>query len=205
MSRERRSPVVVFHRLPARSRHRGFTLIEILIVISIISVLAGLVMVAIGRARDRANESLAHTEVAALSQALAAFVADEAAYPGMDTKPDADRNDFPLLYDALCADPRPRGRGGRNAPYVDFKENKIAVQDDDTGAYRKATRAELRNPDVRKYILDPWGNPYVYRCNKSSPQKEEWMHKDADIYSLGLNEEDDTANLVEEGDDIGNW
>jgi prepilin-type N-terminal cleavage/methylation domain-containing protein len=197
---------VFFRRRPGVSgKESGFTLIEILIVISIISILASLVLVMLTRVRNPVNESLAHTDIATLSQALANYVADEAEYPGQDLKPEPDRNDFPLLYEALFGERRPRGKGGRNAPYADFKENRIAVYNPDSNTYRKPTRKEFRDPDVKKYLLDSWKNPYIYRCNRASPRMEPWMHKDADIYSLGSNEEDDTVNLLEAGDDIGNW
>ena len=188
-----------------KAGHAGFTLIEILIVISIIALLASMIMVAITQARKTSQVGLCKQEVNGLSQALEHFVQDEAEYPGMTEKADPERNDFPLLYEALFGERRPRGKGGRNAPYADFKEKQIAVYDADTDTYRKPTRKEFRDPDVKKYVLDPWNNPYIYRCNRSSPRSEPWMHKDADVYSLGPNEEDDTANLLEAGDDIGNW
>ena len=200
-----RSRVFLRRRPDVSGKGSGFTLIEILIVISIISILASLVMVAIARGRDEVNKALAHTNIATLNQALASYVADEAEYPGQDLKPEPDRNDFPLLYEALFGERRPRGKGGRSAPYADFKEKQIVVYDADSETYRKPTRKEFRDPNARKYVVDPWGHPYVYRCNRSSPRREAWMHRDADIYSLGPNEEDDTANLLEAGDDIGNW
>ena len=183
----------------------GFTLIEILIVISIIALLASFVLVAVGKAREATNEGMASTEISTLGQALATYVADESEYPGMELAPDPDRNDFPLLYDALFGERKPRGKGGRNAPYAEFKEDKVMVADPETEGYRKATTSERRDPKVKKYLVDPWGNPYVYRCNKNVAKKEDWMHKDADIYSLGPNGEDDTVNEVEGSDDLGNW
>jgi hypothetical protein len=174
-------------------------------VISIIALLASFVLVAVGKAREATNEGMASTEIAALSQGLAAYVADEAEYPAMELPPDPDRNDFPILFEALFGERKPKGKGGRNAPYAEFKEDKVAVEDPETENYRKATLPERRDAKVRKYLLDPWGNPYIYRCNKNVAKKENWMHKDADIYSMGKNEEDDTVNEVENADDLGNW
>ena len=143
------------------------------------------------------NEGMATTEISTLGQALATYVVDELEYPGMGLAPDPERNDFPLLFEALFAERSPRGKGGRNAPYAEFKEDKIAVEVPGSDGYRKATREEIRDPAVKKYLLDPWGNPYVYRAGKA--------RSDAKIYSFGPNEEDDTVNFVEDGDDLGNW
>ena len=188
------------------SAQRGFTLIEILIVISIIALLSSLVLVAINKARGSAAEAIAKTEVSGLSSAADRYFEEESQYPGMETsKIDSSTNQFPLLFDALFGLRKPEGPGGRSAPYVQIEEKKVGVYDSDTDAYRPAEKAERQNPRIKKYLLDPWGNPYVYRCNKNVAKKEDWMHKDADIYSLGPNGEDDTVNEVENGDDLGNW
>jgi hypothetical protein len=152
--------------------------------------------VVIGKSNCGTSTSMAVTEVAALSQGLAAYAADEGEYPGMRLSSDAARNDFPAFFDALFGERKPKGNGGRNAPYIDFKEDRIAVEEECPlpPIYRKATLAEIRDPGVKKYLLDPWGNPYVYRAG-TKPK----------IYSLGPNEEDDTVTLAEESDDLGNW
>lgn len=147
------------------------------------------------RPREMTNEGMASTEVAVLSQALATYVADEGDLPRREL-PDPRRNDFPVLFEALFGQRRPMGKGGRHAPYAEINEDNIAVEDPTSG-YRKATRDEIRDPDVQKYFLDPWRNPYIYRAGK--------MRSDAKIYSVGPNEEDDTMDNVESGDDIGNW
>ena len=151
----------------------------------------------VARAPEASNEGIASTEVATLSQALAQYVADEGDLPRREFGPDSSRNDFPVLFEALFGQRRPIGKGGRNAPYAEFKENKVAVEEPETKSYRKATPAEIHDPGVKKYCLDPWGNPYIYRAGKTLT--------DSKIYSLGWNEQDDTMDHVEDGDDIGNW
>jgi prepilin-type N-terminal cleavage/methylation domain-containing protein len=190
----------------SRSPSSGFTLIEILIVISIIALLASMILVAIQKARGGASEAICKQEVSSLSQALEQYVQDEADYPGMSEKLDPDRNDFPLFFDAIFGDRKPAGPGGRSAPYTKYEESKVAVYDTDTDLYRPATREEIRDKKVKKYLLDPWGNPYQYRCNKGK-EFQDYMHNQygSDIYSWGPNEKDDTIEPGEKPDDIGNW
>ena len=73
-------------------------------------------------------------------------------------------------------------------------------------------RSELRDSEVEKYLLDPWGEPFVYRANKGKNLSEHmFMHNQAaDIYSRGPDSEDQTmlgedAEAEGEIDDIGNW
>jgi len=193
-------------RPAARAAQAGFTLIEILIVISIIAILSSLILVAINNARKGAAEAIAKTEVSGLSQALDRYVEEESDLPAMGKKIDSETNHFPDLYNALFGERRPNGPGGRSAPYSKIEEKKIAVWDEDQEAYVDATQPQIRNPKVPKYLRDPWGNPYVYRSNKGR-KLEQFMHNQygADIYSLGPNGHDDTAEMNENGDDIGNW
>jgi type II secretory pathway pseudopilin PulG len=177
-----------------------------LIVVGIISLLASLCLVGIQNAQKHTKISLATTQVALLGQSLDHYLQDEGAYPGMEMESDTGRNDFPLLLSALCGVRKPKGPGGRNAPYLQLKEDDMAVVDLATGSFRKATRQELRDPDVQKFLLDPWRNPYVYKVNKGKePGSYRHNLEGADIYSLGPNEADDTVLENEKGDDIGNW
>jgi len=194
-----------------RYRHlSGFTLIEVLVVISIISVLTSLVLAGIWIARLRCLEALAKTEVSGMKLALEGYVQDEAVYPGEADPPEGrvpeEQNQFPELYEAICGARAPSGRGGRSSPYVNLPSERLAVWDDGLGAYRQATRGEIRDPETPKLLLDPFQNPYVYRLNRGRPPKPHAMNPaGADLYSLGLNEVDDTVAQAEGSDDIGNW
>jgi prepilin-type N-terminal cleavage/methylation domain-containing protein len=197
-------------RAAGRGPEGGFTLVEILIVIGIIAILAGMITVGLQIARVKADEALTKTTIADLNSALERYVQDEGIYPGMELAPDAERNDFPLLFEALFGRPVPQGKGGRSAPYVRLKEENVRVWDDDLQEYRPPERSELWDTGVEKYLIDPWGEPLVYRANKGKDIAKYSFMKciDADIYSLGPDGEDQTMlgeDVEGEVDDIGNW
>jgi len=136
-------------------------------------------------------------------------VQDESEYPGADQKQfDEKTNHFPLLYNAILGRRRPKGPGGRNAPYMKIDESKVRMWNRNTRLYKLPTRSQLRDDSVEKFLIDPWDNPYIYRANKGRSKKG-FMHnvRHADLYSLGPNGINDTAEATEgeENDDIGNW
>ena len=64
-----------------KHRYGGFTLIELILVIGIITVLAGLVLSTAGYARKKSAFARAETEIAALSAACENYKADTGVYP----------------------------------------------------------------------------------------------------------------------------
>ena len=183
---------------------------RILIVISIIALL---ILGGAQMARRYSMRAKAREQVWNLFTTLKHYVKDTGSYPGMSYKDD--QNAFPALFLALCGE---KGKGGGpNAPYLEFKESDIAVREVDAKAYRKATREEIQDPKVDKYMLDPWGEPIIYRENRSRPFKPYmYHHTEADIYSTGPDRQDQSGPGSEEdegeghfkqvrNDDIGNW
>src|SRR5258705_969383 len=59
----------------------AFTLIELIVVVGIITILAGLVLSTAGYARKKGARARAETEIAAMSAALENYKADNAVYP----------------------------------------------------------------------------------------------------------------------------
>ncbi|HVR73241.1 MAG TPA: type II secretion system protein [Planctomycetota bacterium] len=183
----------------------GFTLVEILLAIGIMALLSGFILVAIQKTHCPAREGTTKVEVSSLSSALDQYVKDEGELPGMSEKIDPDDpNQFPVLFEALFGQRKPAGKGGRNAPYTNLDEKRLVIMDSE--GYVPATPEQIRNPKVKKYLLDAFGNPLVYRANKGK-KMEDFMHRDqgAYIYSLGNNGIDDTWDNSKNSDDIGNW
>ena len=64
----------------ARGKH-GFTLIELLVVIAIIGVLAGMLMPALGKAKQKAYIAKANTEVSGIATAISQYRQDNSRWP----------------------------------------------------------------------------------------------------------------------------
>jgi len=62
-------------------RYNAFTLIELIVVVGIIIVLAGLVLSTVGYARKKSARARAETEIAAMSAACENYKADNGVYP----------------------------------------------------------------------------------------------------------------------------
>jgi prepilin-type N-terminal cleavage/methylation domain-containing protein len=202
-----------------RALQAGFTLVELLVVIFIIAILAGLITVGVTQAKKVAKNAQANTEINSFGVGLESYFMDYNIYPAYGTDDvDMDRNDFPKLYEALLGEKAPNGGGGKNAPYVEkLKRENTVVESfagDEAQPYEQAMSEDLYSSDVEKYYLDPFGTPYFYRENKSKRNKEYWMiNRDKyDFWSCGPNEKNQSIEGIPERqedkkgyDDVGNW
>lgn len=188
--------------MQSRSSRKGFTLIEILIVITIIAVVASLILAGINVARKKVGISVTKTTISSLWSGLERYVQDTGKYPGREV-PDFE-NGFPALFEALFGQKPPKGRGGPSAPYVTLKEDQVFVYDENLGDIRPAESSEIYDSSWPKYIIDYWGRPLIYHENASRARKEYMHHPKADIYSTGPDGTDQTIDGVKK-DDIGSW
>ena len=189
-----------------RPGRQGFTLVELLIVIAIIGILATLALKAISAVRESTDAAITTTEINSLKAAIEQYNQDEGEYPGQREKASEDENQFPILFNALFGERKPNGPGGRSAPYMELKQDKVVIYDSDTEDYRPVKRKELHDPKVEKFMLDAWSNPLIYRSNKGRKYEDYMRNRYGfDIYSTGPDGDDQTAEGEDESDDLGNW
>jgi len=137
---------------------RAFTLIELIIVIAIIIVLAGLILSTVGYVQKKGARSRTETEIAAMSAALESYKADNGIYPrnsatdNLDARASGDPTTYQAaslyLYDSLFGatnGSRTPNSGARS--YFVFKPNMLSPAD------------QTQNVE---YIRDPFGNSYGY-------------------------------------------
>ena len=127
-----------------RSR-AAFTLIELLAVITIIGILAGLTLGAAGAVRRHGATSTAKAEVAALQAACDRYFADNNAYP-IDTTPDPTKTNNPT---------------GSTALFTNLLGSATLTAAPTSKRYFEPKPAMVSG----SYFIDPWGYNYGYNSN----------------------------------------
>jgi prepilin-type N-terminal cleavage/methylation domain-containing protein len=138
--------------------YNGFTLIELVLVVGIITVLSALVLSTVGYARKKGALARAETEIAAISAACENYKADNGVYPansdtnGLNAQTSVDPSGYQAaslyLYNALfgaTAGSRTPNIGARS--YFVFKPNMLFPADQTQSV---------------QFIQDPFGNSYGY-------------------------------------------
>ena len=149
--------------------YNAFTLIELIVVVGIIIVLAGLVLSTVGYARKKSARARAETEIAAMSAACENYKADNGVYPsnndtnGLDPRTRGDPNDTSdptysnasvWLYVQLSGDSA-RNRNPTGKSYMQFKPNMLLP----AGGSGTVTA-----------IADPFGYSYGYSTIQAATQ-----------------------------------
>ncbi len=174
------------------TRPRGFTLVELLVVLGIMVVLTALTLGAIAHTKQNAQRAQARAELARLQLALQEYHTDVRRYPRVrPAGPEADAllaDQAPALCAALINEPTVELGGGPRSPYVSPTTFTIGVLEDrgklaadamgydGLGGARLLDQAERMQLGRAEFLtqhgpttaeplvfLDPWGNPYHFR------------------------------------------
>jgi len=156
----------------------AFTLIEMITVISIIAILAGLILAVNGVAQKKSAYSRAETEIRTLSSALEAYKTDNGGYPQGGPAANTSATD---MLDARKApgdatDTSANGKLAQSSLYL-YEQLSGDINGDGTIDSTETNKnylpdffrpSRLGGPKVNgkvtpvQYIMDPYGNPYGY-------------------------------------------
>jgi len=180
-------------KTPTRPGRSAFTLIEMMTVIAIIMLLAGIVVSGLSYVKEKQRRDTAKVQIALLSKAIEEYKMDMGTYPGTpDTAADGDVSE--QLYQALFKDGYDYASTGNPAGWT--KATTIYLPELDPRSSKQGwvtPSAAGATPPANLKILDPWKKNYRYRIGSNS------QSPDFDLWSIG---EDGTSGTK---DDIRNY
>ncbi|MGM0494119.1 MAG: type II secretion system protein [Armatimonadota bacterium] len=182
--------------MTVNKRRRGFTLVEMLVVISIIVVLVAILFPVISSARHRARMVRCQTNLSALTQAMTEYKRQNHRYPpqpAYDSDAQIYTGGFSALYpdyldsyaDLLCPDDyvvitvQDEARERRYSSYngrIELAENPGA-----TGEARWAfavdgdTNSEMITYNYHGYDVKGWDRPVPLQPTAASPAPPDWL------------------------------
>ena len=171
---------------PSRPWRSGFTLIELMAVITIIVILAGLVVGGMGFVSERQAKEKAKVQIALLSKALEEYKLDFGVYPPTADKPNnyvapAGTTTSSVLFDYLYFDSDRAGGFDAN--------QKIYLPELDPGTTQNPSKQGWTTGTASKgtIITDPWGNQYCYRSaiKADGTANGGTQNPDFDLWSMG--------------------
>ncbi len=206
-------------------RRGGFTLVEMLVVVAILSLLMGLLLPSLIKVSSRAKETETDTLIKQLMMALQEYEHDYGDYPPTSLKDEGFySNKVNDGIESLVVHLSSKAKG---PPYVELEEKYYSNLDKDNIPASYPLNWFFGDRQARE-IVDSWGNPLVYFHNRDYKKPKSYMctyrglgrknlsgfkpgksKKTAtyhswsryQIWSIGP----DGKNENGEGDDIGSW
>ena len=166
-------------KINPRRGQSAFTLIELMAVITIIVILAGLVVGGLGFVTERQAKEKAKVQIALLSKAIEEYKLDMGKYPGSATDTPATGLITAELYNALFWEGWEfSDNPNRTDSTTNPKATKIYLADLDPTSTKQGwvTTSTAAKPPGGQVINDPWGKSYHYRkgANAVNPDFDLW-------------------------------
>ena len=190
-------------KTPSRRHPAAFTLIELMAVITIIVILAGLVVGGMGYVNEKQARNKAQVQIQLLSKGLEEYKMDNGTYPPTSNS-SSGTGYSDDLYKALFWD--------------SDKDNKGVGQDDDQKIYLSELdpannkQGWISGSGAGAKIFDPWGKEYRYRSATDAKGKvnDNTYNPDFDLWSAGKDGKtragkNDSPTHADNQDDIRNF
>lgn len=196
--------------IPRRGKP-AFTLIELMAVITIIVILAGLVVAGMGFVTERQAKEKARVQIALLSKALEDYKLDNGNYPAStDTATGIGQSQE--LFKALYYDSDLDGQSAGSGASSGDQDQKFYLSDLDPATNKQGWTSGTAAATTK--IVDPWGNEYRYRSAFAAPvgnsapgANASTQNPDFDLWSSGKDGRSTPATAGDKtnNDDIKNF
>ncbi len=191
----------------AHSRRIGsaaFTLIEVLAVITIIMILAGVVVGGMEYANQRQANEAARVQIALLSKGIEEYKVDMGVYPGTDDNTAIAGDVSEQLYQALFKDGYDyTDPATPPSPWTKATKIYLTQLDPRNSKQGWVTKTTASTPGTSIKIRDPWGNGYRYRKGSNA------QNPDFDLWSTGKDSKTNATSpamtIDDNKDDIRNF
>ena len=191
-----------------RSGRAGFTLVELLVVISIIGMLAGLMSVAIPKAMEAGKKAKVKGELTAIVAAVKAYKQEYGQWPVARSKMDSAADEYSSWYGPPTAEQESKD-------LMKILSGDMTVQKEGQTMNPKGARfLEGAKPDGT--FQDPWGKQYCVKMDTNdsggleyyaSSSTQENIRVSVIAVSLGKNgtQEDPDKKVTKTCDDVYSW
>lgn len=160
-------------------RRKGFTLVEVVVVVAVVALLSAIVVPLVARQIDEAKIARAKNECQVIGAAILKFHSDVGLWPAQYINPNVVLS---LVSGTSVSSSAPSGSslqygftgtgnqswydgGATSIKYVDIFDNHLNTNTPQSTTYLYATTGEFRwrGPYLAPIGKDPWGHPYT--CN----------------------------------------
>ncbi|MEI7721600.1 MAG: type II secretion system protein [Verrucomicrobiota bacterium] len=198
----------IFRKNGIRSGQAGFTLVELLVVISIIGMLAGLMSVAIPKAMEAGKKAKVKGELTAIVAAVKAYKQEYGQWPVAKSKMDSAADEYSSWYG-------PPTQEQESKDLMKILSGDMTVQKEGQTMNPKGVRF-LEGAKTDGTFQDPWGKQYSVKMDTNesggveyygSSGTQENIRVTVIAVSLGKNgtQEDPDKKATKTCDDVFSW